>query len=196
MSASSLLVLEAANVFVGDDPSASNHLVLRNVKFPSVEKAFVDFMPGGGIVGLEIDTHFNKFSVTFALAGWTPQVLKQVGIWSRASQQFSIYGMLRDRLTGATQRVEAFIWGQLGKAAPDNFDRGTLNSIEYAIMGITRYELIIDKQQIYLWDFGANEMIVGGVDILADQSAALRIPGSSAPNVEITSPVTGQVGRL
>src|ERR1700736_3550593 len=113
MSATSLLVLEAANIFVGDDPTASNHLVLKNVKFLTVEKSYVDFMPGGAILGIEIDTHFNKFEVTFSLAGWSPQAMSQVGIWSRASQQFSIYGMLRDRLSGGTQRVEGYVFGQL-----------------------------------------------------------------------------------
>ena len=196
MAANSLLVLEAVNIFVGDDPTASNHLTVKNVKFPTVEKAYVDFMPGGGIVGLEVDTHFNKFEITFSLTGWTAQVLKQVGIWSRASQQFSLYGMLRDRSgQGATQRVEAFVFGTLGKAAPDNFDRGTLHSIEYAIKCITHYELLVNKEQIFYWDMGTNEMLVGGVDILADQNAALGVPGSSAPQVEITSPVTGQVGQ-
>lgn len=195
MSANSILVLEAANIFVGDDPSASNHLTLKNIKFPTIEKSYVDFMPGGGIVGLEIDTHFNKFEVTFSLVGMTPQVMSQVGLWSQAAQQFSLYGMLRDRTgQGATQRVECYIFGQLGRAAPDNFDRGTLNATEYAIKGITHYELLINKNQIYYWDMGTNEMLVGGVDILADQNAALGVPGSSATNVEVTSPVTGQVG--
>ena len=195
MSANALLVLEAANIFVGDDPSASNHLTLKNVKFPTIEKSFVDFMPGGGIVGIEIDTHFMKFEVTFSLAGWAKQAMGQVGLWARASQQFSLYGMLRDRNGGAVQRVEAFVFGQLGKVAPDNFDRGTLNSIEYAIKGITHYELLVDREQIYYWDMGNNEMLIRGVDILADQNAALGIPGSSSAQIEITSPVTSQVGQ-
>jgi P2 family phage contractile tail tube protein len=196
MSATSLLVLEAANIFVGNDPTASNHLVLRNVKFPTLEKSYVDFTPGGAIMGIEIDTHFNKLEVTFSLAGWSQQALSQVGIWSNASQQFSIYGMLRDRNQGGTQRVEGYIFGQLGKAAPDNFDRGTLNAIEYAIKGITHYELKINGKQIYLWDMFTNEMLVGGVDILADQNTALNIPGGTAPTVEVTSPITGQVGQV
>ena len=197
MSANSLLVLEAANIFVGNDPTASNHLTLASVKFPTVEKSYVDFMPGGAIVGLEIDTHFNKFEVTFSLVGMTPQVMSQVGIWERASQQFSLYGFLRDRSgQGATQRVEAFIFGQLGRAAPDNFDRGTLHKSEYAIKGITHYELLIDKNQVYFWDMGTNEMLVGGVDILADQNAALNVPGGTATSVEVTSPVTGSVGQV
>ena len=195
MAALQLLVLEAANVFVGDDPSASAHLVLKNVKLPAMQKNYVDFMPGGGILGTEIDTHFQKLECTFSFAGWSPQTMSKVGIWSSASQQFSIYGMLRDRLTGAVQRIEAFLWGQLAKAAPDNFDRGTLNSVEYSIMGIYRYKLVIDKHEIYFWDMGTNELIIGGVDILADQNAALGVPASSSPLVEITSPVTGLVGQ-
>jgi P2 family phage contractile tail tube protein len=194
MAQNSLLVLEAANIFVGDDPTASNHLILKNVKFPTVEKSYVDFTAGGAMVGVEVDTHFNKFEVTFSLAGYTPQVLSQVGICARASQQFSLYGMLRDRLDGATQRVEAYVFGQLSKAAPDNFDRGTLSAIEYAIKGVTHYELLINKSQIYYWDMGTNEMLVGGVDIEADQNAALGVSGSSGAQQEITNPVTGQVG--
>lgn len=194
MASNALLALEAANIFVGADPTASNHMTIKSVKFPSLEKSYVDFMPGGGIVGIEVDTHINKLEVVFTLAGWSPQVMTQFGLWETAAQQFSIYGMLRNRLNGATQRIEAYIFGQLAKASADSFEKGTLNTVEYAIKGITHYELLVDKNQIYYWDMGTNEFIIGGVDILADQNAALNVsPGALATSGELTNPVTQTV---
>src|ERR1019366_977209 len=108
-------------------------------------------------------------------------------------QQFSLYGMLRNRLNGTTQQISAVVWGMLSRAAPSEFERANLNTIEYGIHALTHYELIIDGVQIYFWDMATNSMIIGGVDIMADQNSALMIPtgvGSGAT----TNPVTQTVG--
>lgn len=195
MAALEYNTLEAANIFCGDDPTASSHLVLKNVKFPTMEKAYVDFMPGGGIMGLEIDTHFNKLEVTFSLSGWTPQTMALVGRWSRQTQQFSIYGMLRNRLSGAATRVNAQIFGMLGRVAPDVFEKGTLSMVEYAIKGITRYELEVAGTQLYLFEMATNTMIIGGVNVMDDQNSILNINAATvAGSTEFTSAITQSVG--
>lgn len=190
MASNPLLTLEAANIFVGNDPTASNHITLRNLKFPTMEKNFVEFTPGGGVVGLEVDTHFNRIEVTFSLNGWTPQVMSQIGLWSRQAQQFSLYGMLRNRLSGEAIRVEAYINGMLSRMAPDAFEKGALANIEYAIRAVTFYQLLVDKTEIYRWDMANNEMLIGGIDVMADQNAMLNIATSVAATAEITNPVT------
>ena len=190
MPAAALETLEATNIFCGDDPSASKHLVINNLKFPTMEEAMVDFVGGGAAMACDITTHFNKLEVLFSFAGWDEDTMGLVGMWAQAQRQFTLYGGLRNRLTGAVRQIKGVVFGKLTRAAPAEFTRATLNMMEYAVRAITRYDLRIDNNPIYYYDMASNSLIIQGTDILADINGALAIPASVAPTAELTNPTT------
>lgn len=174
-----VFVMEAANLFCGDiDPSGSNHLSLSELQLPGMEENMVDHMPGGAPVAIEIDTHINKLVATFNLAGWTPKVMTMIGLSTAASQTFTAYGGIRDRRTSKLLEAKAIIGGRLSKVHPAAWNRGNLQHHEYAIGSITHYELHMDGDELWKWDFWLNERIIGGVDVNADLNSILRIPVS------------------
>ena len=68
MPASTLLSLEAANMFCGkeaNDLSNSLHLKLTEVNLPSIEENYSDHRGLGAPVAIEIDTVINRLECTF-----------------------------------------------------------------------------------------------------------------------------------
>jgi P2 family phage contractile tail tube protein len=173
----SVYVMEAANLFCGDaDPSRSNHLTITDLKLPTLEENYVDHVPGGAPVAMEIDTHINRLEATFNLAGWSPEVMVMIGNSERANQVFTAYGVIRDRRTGIAMEGKAILGGRLGRVNPQSWRRGDLQHHEYSIRSIVHYELYLDGGEIYSWDFFLNQRRIGGVDLNFDINRILRIP--------------------
>jgi P2 family phage contractile tail tube protein len=171
---------EAANLFCGDhDTATSNHLSLLDLKLPQLEENTVDWTPGGSPVASEVETHINKLEATFNLAGFTPEVMKLIGISQRQRQTFTAYGVLRGRKLGNAVEAKAIMQARLGRVNPTSFKRGDLHQHEYSIKSIVHYELYFGNDEIYYWDMFTNEFRVGGEDINFDTNKILRIPGST-----------------
>ncbi len=173
-----LYVMEAANLFCGDhDPAASKHLTLEELALPGLQENFVDHHPGGSRVGIEIATGVNKLEPTFKLAGWDPELLNLFGLGATATQNFTAYGVIRDKSTGIAIEARAVISGRLGKVEPDAFQRGELMGHEYAINEVMRYSLHIGGQEKVYWDFFSTDWRIDGKSQNADERQILRIPG-------------------
>jgi phage tail tube protein FII len=171
--------MEGCNLFCGDhDPSASNHLVLQEMKLPALEENYVDHAAGGAPVAIEIDTHVNRLEATFNLAGWNPWVMTLIGESRRERQVFTSYGLIRDRRLGEAIDAMAVIQGRLGRASPTAFSHGALMAHEFSIRAIVHYELYMGGEEIYWWDFFTSTRRIGGADLNFDFNRILRIPVS------------------
>src|SRR3954465_3253634 len=97
-----IFVREGANLMVGDagrGPGAAGlttHLVLQELKLPTIEENYVDHNAGGAPVGIEIQTHINKLEATFNLAGWDPEIMAFFAQEDETKHRFTAYGMIRD----------------------------------------------------------------------------------------------------
>ena len=176
-----LFVWEQANLFCGDQTNDgttadSQHLRLRELKLPTIEEQYVSHMPGGAMVGYEVDTHIKEMEATFTLAGWQPEVMTMIGQSNVLLQRFTAYGVIRDRRQGIALAAKAIMWGRLGRVAPSQWRKGDLYNHEYSIRSINHYELWMDGTQLYLWDFFLNQFQVGGIDVMADINQILAIP--------------------
>jgi len=127
--ANTVYIMESANLFCGDhDPSASNHLVLQELKLPGLEENFVDHAAGGAPLAIEVDTRIQRLEATFNLAGWQPQVMSLLGQSNRMRQTFTAYGLVRDRRSGEALEAKSIMEGRLGRVNPTNFRKGDLMS--------------------------------------------------------------------
>jgi P2 family phage contractile tail tube protein len=171
-----LYVMEAVNLFCGDDdPNASKHLTLSELKLPDLTETFADHKPGGGRVGIEIAVGVEKLNAPFKLNGFDPQLLTQFGLNARVSNNYTAYGVIKDQRTGRSIEQKALIEGRLGKVAGDAFQHGELQGYEYAIHGITHYEFYFDGQEKVFWDFFTNIWRIDGTDQNAETNAILRL---------------------
>lgn len=162
--ASSLYFQEAANLFVGDhDPTASLHLVLESVKVPDLQEVTQEWTPGGAIGGVDVAMGvLQKLEAGFKLKGEQPEILTQFGLGSKRRQNFTVYGSIRDKVTGEAIQSVAILEARMTKVAGDEFKRGELKGYDYALTEIFHYELKMGGQEIYYYDFLTTEWRVNG----------------------------------
>ena len=163
-----IYVMDYANMFCGSGPTNdkdSNHLVLTEVKLPSLEMQYQDHRAGGAPIAIEIPTVINRLEVTFVLVGITRQVMELVDSWVNIEREFYIYGNVRDQMAGTAFQAAAAIRGQLGRVDPTNFRKGDVMSFNYSIRAIHRYEFGIQGHLVYYWDYFNNQRYNGGNDM-------------------------------
>jgi uncharacterized protein len=176
MSSNTIYVMEAANLFCGDhDPTASKHLTLVELALPTLQGIYADHHPGGGRVAIELEVGVQKLEPTFKLNGYDPDVLTLFGVGGKLKRVFTAYGVIVDKRTGRRIESKAVIEGRLGKVEPSAFQRGELQSHDYAINEVTHYEVWFDGQQKIFWDFFTNSWLVNGADENAEINQILRI---------------------
>jgi hypothetical protein len=188
--ANELITLESVNLFCGATPDASdasNHLVLSEIKLPTLDKQFTDHRPGGAPVGVEIDTVIARLECTFSLTGVVPQVMKLINSWTDAQLWYFVYGVLRDQNTGDVAQAAGVLKGKLGRVDPTNWSKGNILHHAYSIRGIFHYELQVAGEELYRWDFPTNTLVIGGVDKNAQTNALLNIASVTAAPVIGTS---------
>lgn len=174
-----MLIEEQGNLFVGDaDPNASLHLVLAEIALPKLEENFTEHNGGGAVMGLDIGVGYKSLSASFKLVGHQDHVMKHFGLGSRVNQSFTYRGAMRDRVSGELKKAVAVITGRLATVEPETFKRGELKHHDYEIKGITRYELKVGGNELYLFDFVSSTWRIGGVDENADVRSILNIPGA------------------
>lgn len=190
--------MESVNLICGDEgneaqPGISTHLTLNELKLPAMEETYVDHIPGGAPMGVEINMHLNRLEATFSLAGVQPDVMKLIGRSLRSLQHYTAYGLIRDQRSGIALKAQAILWGRMGRVNPTNFRKGDKFSHEYSLRGITHYEFYMQQvgsasiaqpggatpdstlQEIYYWDFFEPALRIGGVDIKTEENQILGI---------------------
>lgn len=175
--ANTLLILEAANLYMGDDdPQNSKHLTLDEISLPDLQAVYAAHHPGGSFVEMEIEVGVSKLVASFKLKGWDPQALGQFGLGSKKNNVYTVYGMLRDKIDGSAKQVKAIMRARLGGARPDGWSRGQLQGFQYQLSELTHYQLHVDNSEVFYWDWAANIFRTGGQDQNADLNRILRIP--------------------
>jgi len=199
MANATVYVMESANLICGDTrgssaPGISTHLVLQELKLPGLEENYVDHIPGGAPIAIEIPMHMNKLEATFNLAGWDPTLMTYIGQNDPYYQRFTAYGLIRDRRTSKALQATAIMEGRLGRVNPTAFSKGNLMAHEYSIKSIVSYALYMQitegaqPEEIYFWDFFTSVRRIGGRDLNEDMIQLLRIPGNA---VDTTGVQTG-----
>jgi phage tail tube protein FII len=187
--AQTIYTMESANIICGDVvgaagpmPGESTHLVLSELKLPTIEENYVDHTPGGAMVGIEIPSHINKLEATFNLAGWDPEIMAFIGRNDPYYQRFTAYGLIRDRRSSEALQSVARIEGRLGRVNPTAFSKGNLQHHEYSIKSIVSYSLWMQLEpgndaptEIYYWDFFTSRLRVRSDEISDDLHRLLGI---------------------
>ena len=176
---SNFYVLEAVNLFCGDDdPTKSKYLTLTSLQLPTMEEVMADHMPGGGVAGLSIGMGvLTALEAGFNLNGTDPHMLSLFGLGTDGRQTFTAYGVLRDKKTSEEIEVKSVMHALLGTVTPAEFTRGELQGYEYALREITHYESHFDGVEKHYMDYFTNQWRVDGVSKFKKRNAILRIPG-------------------
>lgn len=174
---STIYVMEAANLFAGDDdPTKSKHLTLINVKLPVMQEAFVDHRPTGSAFAMRLGMNqFDALECTFKLNGLDPDLMAKFGIGQKGLQKYTARGNVVDKQDGREFSVISVMRGRLAKVEHDAFTRGELMGADYSISEINHYELIFDSKEKYYWDLFTDQFRIDGADVNNTERANLGL---------------------
>ena len=151
----SILLLEAVSLFLGDaDPEKSKHLALTSLTLPTLEYQTVDHNPGGGAGEVSFSmSSLKKIAPTFKMAGFDQEAMNLFGIGSGKPNNYTAYGVIRDKRDGKALQGKAIFRGMISKMAPEAFERGKEFGHDYELAEVTHYELWIGGREWWAWDF-------------------------------------------
>ncbi len=175
--AAALRVIEAANLFAGDDgPDNSKHLTLQSVKLPDWREKTQEHHPGGSIGAINLGGFgIEAPELTFKLIGSDPQTRLLFGLGTRQLRPYTVYAVVRDKETSRAIERKVVVRGRMVEISAAELQRGSPGAQDHKVAEITHYEEYEDKQEIYLWDFYSATWRVRGVDQTASERAILRI---------------------
>jgi phage tail tube protein FII len=176
--AASVIVMEAANIFCGDDSGDnSKHLTLTNLTLWQPKEKTVEHHAGGSIGAITIGgLGFEAPEMSFTLGACDVQTKMLFGIGGNGTRPYTVYQALRDKNGGRLIERKIVVFGRLIEVGENEFKRGDSTEQTHKISEITRYDYTEDKASIYLYDYFASTWSVGGVNQLAEHNSILRIP--------------------
>lgn len=175
--AGNLFIPEAVNLYATDTgPDNSKHLQIMGITLPDMEQQTQEHRAGGAIGAIEIGgLGLNALSCNFKVAGYDPQLMSRFGLGLNATEPYTIYGVIRDKVDGTKKELRAVLRGIMAKLTKGEMKRGDLSDQDHTIKEIIHYELYFDKKEIYFYDWASNVWRVNGNDQFASDNAILRI---------------------
>jgi len=173
---STLYIMEAVNLFCGDDdPANGKRLSISELKLPVLSEKMADHHAGGSNFAIQVAVGMEALEATFKLAGWDPDMLVQFGLGSSNRERYTARGAIKDKRRGTTIAAKAIMEARLAKIEGDAFQRGELMQHDYMLAEILHYALYWDNAEKIYWNFFTGEWRVDGVSQNSEERRALGI---------------------
>lgn len=177
MAAATVFHVDAATLFVGDDdPTNSQHLVLKGVKMPTLTEKTRDHSPGGGPMAIKLGMRkLEALEPTFKLEGLNPSVQNKFMPPSRT--MYTMRANIRDVVQQRDIAMKAIIEGRLQEFDMGEF--GTDDSVEsdYKLSEVMYYQVIFDGQEKWYYSFaeGYAGVRIDGAQVFRQVAANLGL---------------------
>lgn len=176
--ASDIIILDAANLFMGDDdPSNSQHLTLKSAKMPTVEEKTKEHTPGGGFADLTLGMRsFSITPMTFQLEGFNPDAVSRfMPVANRT--RYTLRGNTRSLRTSIDTPIIAVIEGRMTKMEMSEFKKDDGLMTDYEIKEIIFFSLHYGTTEKLYFDIlsGPRGLRIDGVNPLAALAANLGL---------------------
>jgi hypothetical protein len=173
----SVLIWQEANLYAGDNgPNNSKHLTLTNIKIVAAKEVTHTHSPGGGAGQIKLGMGILEApEVSFKLIGVDPQTMGLFRFGESGLQYYTLYGVIRDKLTGAAIERKLVLRGRITSIEESEFTRERPTEQDHMISEIMSFSLTHDRQEIWGYEFSPPRWRVNGVDTRSAENAILRI---------------------
>lgn len=177
MAAATALHVDAATLYVGDDdPTNSQHLVLKGVKLPPLREKTREHSPGGAPMSINLGMRkLEALEPTFKLEGINPTV--QNKFMPQVRTMYTMRANIRDVVQQRDIAMKAIIEGRLQEV--DMGDFGTDDAVEsdYKITEVMYYQVFFDNQEKWYFSFaeGYAGARIDGAQIFRQVAANLGL---------------------
>jgi uncharacterized protein len=169
-----LYVLEAVDVRRADQPDSSRALTISKLGLPAIKRMNAEHNPGGGVGKVNFTfPQIEQVEPKFELKGLDVDIIRSMGLAAGAQDKWIFAGAYRDKRSGRVLAGRAIIQGVVSEWEPDEQAAGELFGCNYMLQEVTHYELILDGQELWYWDWYEREGRGGGVSWFSDIRQAL-----------------------
>ena len=177
--AQTILHVDLANLFVGDDdPTKSQHLVLKGVTLPQLTEKMKTHSPGGGIMDVDLGLRkMDPLKMPFKLEGLNPDVMPRFMPNGSQRIKYTMRANIRDLQTHADLPLLGIIEGRMMQVNISELGSGNSTETDYSIQEIFRYQLFINNVEKYYFDFfsGAAGVRIDGNQVFKTAAANLGL---------------------
>jgi len=174
-----MFLMQAASLLAGDeDPSKTHTLDISSVKMPMLQENSTDHKPGGGAMGIKIGMgQFEALTVSFKIKGLAPDLMTQIGVNAPRRRKYTMRGSILDLRQNVELPGLCVVEGRMLKADMSEFSQDAGVDTDYEIHEITHYELHINEQEIYYFNFwnGPAGVRINGAAVLGDRARNLGL---------------------
>lgn len=149
MAAATVMHVDAATLFVGDDdPTNSQHLVLKGVKLPTLSEKTRDFAPGGGPVALKLGMRkLEAPEVSFKLEGINPTVMNK--FMPPVRTMYTMRANIRDIVKQRDIAMKAIIQARMQEVDMGEFGGSDGVETDYKLTEVMYYQVFFDGVEKY-----------------------------------------------
>lgn len=150
-------VLDAANLFIGDDPNNSKHLVLKTCRIiADLEEGTIAHKPGGHVVSMDLgDRTFMMPKMAFSLSGPNTDVLTD--FMPSRKINYTVRANIRNIRDDTDTSIVAAFKGRMVKASYNEFEKSNNMDGSYEIAELITYTLVRNGIEVLYFD------VMGGV---------------------------------
>lgn len=169
-----LYVLEAVDVRRADQPDSSRALTISKLGLPAIKRMNAEHNPGGGVGKVNfVFPQIEQVEPKFELKGIDVDIIRSMGLAAGQQDKWIFAGAYRDKRTGRVLAGRAIIRGVVSEWEPDEQAAGEFFGCNYMLQEVTHYELTLDGQELWYWDWYEREGRGGGQSWFSDVRAAL-----------------------
>lgn len=148
--------------------------IASEVTIPTLARQFEDYRGAGMDAPIQVDLGGNLIEFEWKVGGHVNQIFSQFGAVTHDAHQLRFVGAYQDDSTGRYISVEIVMRGRHQEIAPGTGKPG--DDTEQTVKTIcSYYKLTVDGRTLIEKDEANMRFIVGGVDRLAEQRAALGL---------------------
>lgn len=149
----SLMILDAANLFVGDDdPTNGEFITLKSLKLPALKEKTKDHTGGGAAMGIQMGMRMlEPLEFTFKLEGVNIRTMTKFMPPDRTN--YTVRGNIRDLDLLTDIPVVAVIAGRMSSVDMGEYGRDNGTETDYMISEVVRYRLTIGDVEKYRFDY-------------------------------------------
>lgn len=174
MAAQPLYILEAVDLRRADEPDSSRAISIKSLTLPGITRKSSTHSPGGGVGDVDhVFPQINAIEPKFSVAGIDRDILQKFGFAAGVHDKWVFAGAFRNKQTTKMLPVRAIIQGVIADWSTGDFSIGEIVATDYTLKEVTHYEIIVDGNEDWYWDFYEREGRANGVSWMRDIRIAL-----------------------
>ena len=166
-----LYMLTAVDLRRAENPDTTRPLIIEKLTIPSIKFATGGHNPGGGVMAVDFTLpRIEALEPAMSVKGVDTEIFTGMGVRER----WTFAGAYRQKSAGSKAvAARGIIEGAVVEWEPDESDPAEFQGCSHKWAEVTHFEFILDGKELVYIDFFERIFRRNGIDLFADDRAAL-----------------------